>query len=195
MFLGIKLDNKLKFTDHINFIANKLSKSIGIFAKIKNKLPLNSRLNYYHCFVYPYITYNIIIWGKAYTCHIEPIITLHKRMVRLMKDADFLAHTNPLFIELNILKFDDIYKYFTSIFMFKAIKEGKFCTEHTLNTRNRDQAQPAYHRTTQGQQSLSFMGPKVWNEIPHEIRSIKNITTFKCKLKKHYISNYKLAEL
>ena len=58
MFLGIKLDNKLKFADHINFIVNKLSKSIGIFAKIKNKLPLNSRLNYYYSFVYPFITYN-----------------------------------------------------------------------------------------------------------------------------------------
>ena len=185
MFLGIKIDNKLKFTDHINFIVNKLSKSIGIFAKVKNKLPLNSRLNYYYCFVYPFITYNIIIWGKAYTSHVEPIITLHKRMVRLMKDADFLAHTNPLFIELNILKFEDIYKYFTSIFMFNAIKEGNFCTEHTLNTRNRDQAQPAYHRTTQGQQSLSYMGPKVWNELPNEIRNLKNLTTFKCKLKKH----------
>ena len=192
MFLGIKLDNKLKFADHIKFIVNKLSKSIGIFAKIKNKLPLNSRLNYYYSFVYPFITYNVIIWGKAYSSHIEPIVTLHKRMVRLMKDADFLAHTNPLFIELNILKFEDIYKYFTSIFMFKAINEGKFCTEHTLNTRNRDLAQSEYHRTTQGQQSLSFMGPKVWNEIPLEIRNIKNLATFKRKLKKHYINNYEL---
>ena len=58
--------------------------------------------------------------------------------------------------------------------MFKAINEGKFCTEHTLNTRNRDLAQSEYHRTTQGQQSLSFMGPKVWNEIPLEIRNKKS---------------------
>ena len=33
-FLGVIIDNKLKWLDHITFIKNKISKSIGIINKI-----------------------------------------------------------------------------------------------------------------------------------------------------------------
>ena len=193
-FLGLKLDDKLKFTDHIEHIVGKLSKNIGIFSKIKYKLPLKSRINYYYCFIYSYLTYNIIIWGKTYACHLEPLIVLQKRMIRLMKDAEFLSHTTPLFHELRILKFNDIYSYFTSIFMYKAIKIGLYCTEHTVNTRNRNDARPVNCNTTLRQQSLSYMGPKTWNKLPNEIRSIQKLSTFKNSLKKHFISCYEQSD-
>ena len=38
-FLGVILDEKLKYKDHINFICRKISKSIGILNKLKNLLP------------------------------------------------------------------------------------------------------------------------------------------------------------
>ena len=105
MFLGVKMDSRLNFSQHI---AN---------------LPLNARMNYYYAFIFPYLTYNVIFWGRTYTCHIQSIILLQKRVVRLMADANFFDHTDPLFSRLKFLKFDDIFIYFMSIYMFKAIKQ------------------------------------------------------------------------
>ena len=47
IFLGIRLDGKLKFSCHIQFIISKLSKSLGILHKIRDSLPIQARINYY----------------------------------------------------------------------------------------------------------------------------------------------------
>ena len=78
--------------------------------------------------------------------------------------------------------------------MYKAIKIGLYCTEHTVNTRNRNDARPVNCNTTLRQQSLSYMGPKTWNKLPNEIRSIQKLSTFKNSLKKHFISFYEQSD-
>ena len=190
MFLGVKLDCGLKFSNHISYISDKISKNIGIFSKIKDNLPLEARKSYYYSFVYPFITYNVISWGHTYSCHLEPIVLLQKRMIRYMTDSSYLAHTNELFYQLGILKFEDVYKYFTCIYMQKALKEGKYRTQHSLNTRNRNLAQSVFHRLTMGQQSLSFMGPKTWNGLPENVRCIDNLSSFKYSLKQYLLRQY-----
>ena len=39
-FLEIIIDEKLKWQEHINAVANKISKSLGVMYKIKNALPV-----------------------------------------------------------------------------------------------------------------------------------------------------------
>ena len=65
-YLGVHLDSKLNFKDHIQYINSKISKHTGILYKIRDNLPLKTRLDYYYAFIYPYLTYNIIIWGSTY---------------------------------------------------------------------------------------------------------------------------------
>ena len=190
MFLGLKLDNKLKFCDHICYINDKISKLIGIFGRIRENLPTKTRKDYYNCFIFPYISQNIIVWGGTYPTHLTPLISAHKRMIRLMAGADYLANTNILFFQLKILKLTDIYKYFLCIHIFKERLKGNYCTMHDLSTRNRDLAQPVYQRLSQCQHSISFMGPTIWNTLPQDIRSIDNLKTFKSNLKDYLLNQY-----
>jgi len=41
IYLGLLIDEKLKWTDHIEHVYNKIIKYIGIFYKIRNKLPFD----------------------------------------------------------------------------------------------------------------------------------------------------------
>ena len=50
-FLGIILDDNLKWNSHINMIAKKISKTIGIMKKIKKYLPTSALLNIYNALV------------------------------------------------------------------------------------------------------------------------------------------------
>ena len=190
MFLGVKFDNKMKFSEHTEYISRKISKSIGIFSKIKNYLPLDARLNYYYSFLYPYLSYNIIFWGKTYATHLEQLTILQKRMIRFMTDSDYLANTDPLFYQLKLLKLDDIYNYFLCIYMFRALKEGKYQVQHDRNTRNRNMALSSFRRLTPGQQSVSYMGPKTWNSLPNEIKNINKLPAFKNNLKTFLLNQY-----
>ena len=65
-FFGVIIDNKLKWLDHITFITNKLSKSIGIINKTSQFLNKKTLRNLYYTFVYPYLIYCIEIWRNAH---------------------------------------------------------------------------------------------------------------------------------
>ena len=47
------IDNKLRWSDHINYIKNRISKSIWI-NKTRNFLNKNTLRNLYYTFIYPY---------------------------------------------------------------------------------------------------------------------------------------------
>ena len=80
-FLGVIIDNKLRWSDHINYIKNKISKSIGIINKTRNFLNKNTLRNLYYTFIYPYLIYCIEIWGNTNDIHLDPLIKIHKKSI------------------------------------------------------------------------------------------------------------------
>ena len=106
-YLGIYLDNKLTFNDHIKYVNSKISRHTGILYKIRDHLPIKSRLDYYYAYIYPYLSYNVIIWGGTYPIHLQPLIIQQKRTIRTICNAGYRDHTDPLFKRLNLLKFHD----------------------------------------------------------------------------------------
>ena len=77
-FLGVIIDHKFKWNDHITYVKNKISKSIGILYKIRRFLDMNTLIQMYHSFVFPYLIYFIEIWGNASAIHLEPLIKIQK---------------------------------------------------------------------------------------------------------------------
>ena len=43
-------------------------------------------------------------------------------------------------------------------------------------------------RTTVCQQSIKFIGPKIWNTLPQEIKNCSTLVSFKNKLKIYYLT-------
>ena len=108
-FLGVSLDNKLTFGGHVNSVLSKVSKSGGLLHKIRNFLTPKARLKFYHSYIYPYLMYNVSIWGKTHAYILHALIIAQKIIVRCIAGAENPAHTNLLFKEYSILKLDDIY--------------------------------------------------------------------------------------
>ena len=61
-FLGVLIDNRLSFKNHVKYVTDRISRNSSIFYEIHDKLPFKARLNCYYGFIYPYLTYNIF-WG------------------------------------------------------------------------------------------------------------------------------------
>ena len=74
-FLEVILDDKLKWTHHISYIKNKISKDMGIILKARKVLKKKVLLQLYHSIVTPYLIYCLEIWGNAYDIHPQPLIT------------------------------------------------------------------------------------------------------------------------
>ena len=87
-YLGVIIDSKLNWIDHITYIKNKVAKGIGIIRKAQKLLNKKALLNLYHTLIFPYLIYCVEIWGCAKKTHLSPLYLLQKRIVRIITFSD-----------------------------------------------------------------------------------------------------------
>ena len=197
-FLGVIIDEHLSWKEHINTVAGKISKSIGIISKSRFFVSRKSLFMLYYALVYPYLFYGNIIWCSTYQTNLNRLKILQKRVVRIITNSKYDAHTTPLFSEYHILKLDNIHSFQLGIFMFSIenrILPNTFLSMFTKNsnfhsypTRHCNDYRPEFCRTNIKQFTVASQGPKLWNSLPLQIRSAPTLSNFKSKLKK-YISS------
>ena len=117
-FLGFLLDQHLSWKYHLNHVATKVSKPIGIISKACFFLSSKSLLSLYYTLVYSYPNYCNIAWCLTYPSKLNRILYLQKRIVRIICGAEYLAHTAPLFRTLNILDIFNSNAFFFACFMY-----------------------------------------------------------------------------
>ena len=66
-YLDIKVDNKLNFEEHINALATKISRSLGVLWKLRHTLPKSALRYLYHSMIHPHLLYGITVWGNSLT--------------------------------------------------------------------------------------------------------------------------------
>ena len=102
-YLGVILDNKLNWIEHIGYVKNKVAKGIGVICKARKFLTKKVLLTLYNTFIFPYLIYCVEIWGCAKKTHLASLYILQKRIVRTITFADKLAHTGPIFKNIEVL--------------------------------------------------------------------------------------------
>ena len=102
-YLGVIIDHKLNWIEHISYVKSKISKGIGIMYKARQFLTKKTLLMLYHAYIYPYMTYCIEVWGCASQTQLNCLFLLQKKIIRIMNFSHYLAHTNPLFLSMEVL--------------------------------------------------------------------------------------------
>lgn len=190
-FLGVRIDENLKFHIHINHICKKISKTVGILYRIRTYVTESILIQLYYSLVYPYLIYCNEIWGGAADVHLEKLLLLQKRIVRIITGEQYLAHTAPLFHRTGILKIKDLHTYLLAIRSYKEYSVHNIRQpDHSYQTRNRNNAIPQFQRLTLAQNSIYFAGPVVWNSLPAAIRTIESIRNFKRSVKEWLLEGY-----
>ena len=104
-FLGIILDTALSWKYHINMIAIKISKVIGILHKLKYIFPKNILLTIYKSLILPHLNYGLLLWGV----HLQDISVLQKKAIRVVTNNTYKSHTEPIFKEYGLLNVNDMF--------------------------------------------------------------------------------------
>ena len=132
-YLGVLLDEHLNWRHQINNVSKKISRGIGILAKLKNCMENKLLISIYYSLVYSHLNYGIQAWGSASSTDLEKILTLQKKAVRIMSGVQYfqiygqppgpLPSSEPLFNNLKILKIDDIYKLNIANFVYATLNK------------------------------------------------------------------------
>ena len=197
-FLGVVIDEKLTFSEHILNIKGKLSKSVGIFYKL-SFLPCEVLKTLYYCLIYPYLLYCILIWGSASRSTLNLLYMKQKKVVRIVNHSEYTDSSSPIFKCLNLLKLEDIFNLYCLDFIFSTLNNGKceyfinkiisYQVNHGYNTRNDNFRLPSV-AIDRFRQDIVYKGLKLWNDLPNCMRDIKSKHILKRSLKQKFIDSY-----
>ena len=81
-FLGVLIDEKLSWSQHIAAIKSKMSRYIGILYKLKNTLPLRPHILIFNSLIQSHINCCSVVWGSSMKNKIEALFTAQKKAIR-----------------------------------------------------------------------------------------------------------------
>ena len=112
------ITNKSKGKLHCEFDLD--GKIIGIMYKARQFLTKKALLTcmLYHAYIFPYMTYCIEVWGCASQTQLNCLFLLQKKIIRIMNFSHYLAHTNPLFLTMEVLPLRKIFFYKVGLIMY-----------------------------------------------------------------------------
>jgi len=140
-FLGVLIDEKLKWKSHIAYVRNKICRNIAVMSKVKFMLNCKAMRILYCSFILPYLMYCLEIWGNSYFTNLAPLFILQKRALRIIhgvapREHTTREHTRGLFLESGLLKLKDLVSLQTLLVVHKAKRCLLPCGLQTLFTLN-----------------------------------------------------------
>lgn len=183
-YLGVLIDEDLKFKSHINKVSSLISRNLGIISRAKYLLNRKLLILLYNSLVLPYLNYCLIIWGANYESSLRSIITVQKRAIRLIAGVGRIAHTSPLFREMRLLKLNDLLNMQLLLVMhdclfgrLPVVISSKFSLHEQIRPSRKVQhfseavtassgcVVPNYHLHNYRLHSPFCRAPKTWNQI------------------------------
>ena len=99
----------------------KIAKGIGILLKARNCFKNETLLSLYHTFVCPYLSHCIHVWGRAYDTHLNDLIVLQNKIIRIINGVPPRTNVKRLYVTMGILSLKCIYNYAIGIFVYKYV--------------------------------------------------------------------------
>ena len=188
--LGIELDYKLNFKNHVVNICTKTSKQLNALKRNRRLLNKDCKTIIHKTFISSNFNYSPIAWMFTSKYSINMLERLNKRSLRFVTNdmiseyADLCEGEGCLNIHRQLIKS-------VAIIMYKVKNEiapSYVCELFTPKTsnyslRNSDGYDlPKFNTITFGRKSLRYYGPKLWNSIPIEPKQCNTLPTFKSSL-------------
>ena len=118
-YLGLKLDENLSFTPHLNDLSLKLSRAVGMLSKVRHFVNYETLLNIYHAIFNSHIRYGCQVWGLSSHCSLKKITSLQNRALRTIHFQTFFANADILYYVSKIIKLTDQIKILNCILVWE----------------------------------------------------------------------------
>ena len=104
--LGVMYDEQLTFRYHIDKVHAKVQSSLASLMRCKHSLPYKMKLMLFNALIMSHINYASIIWGAPQP-YLKKLEVAVKRGIRVVCNAKYNEHTEPLFFKTGVLNLYD----------------------------------------------------------------------------------------
>ena len=122
-YLGVILDENVTWTEQIEYLSSKLSRSAGIFSKLRYYLKKDVLIRVYHALFNSHLQYGILCWGSTYESNLNRLQVLQNRAIRNISRAPRFYRLANYYLNYRILKVHDCMTWkFLNLFTATAMK-------------------------------------------------------------------------
>ena len=202
-FLGLWVDDTLKFSSHIAKLKAKVNIGIYHLTRAKDNSSLRVRVSIYRSLIESNLRFACTCYGSAPRASIEELLILQKKAVRHVLKTYYLAHADPLFLKLGILKIEDLILLERALIIhnFRSRSLPSSFTRDYFEFVNPDELDRRSDPLCLKMPSIDInfnhlkrnpyiMTIEAWNSVPYSIKIIPNKITFKATLTSHLLSQY-----
>jgi len=189
--LGIELDNRLSFTQHVTTICKKAARQVNALYRISKDLDYDSKLKIYESFIMSNFIYCSAAYNNFNATNDRKIEKLNKRALRLVCNdytcaySELLARTGKfmLYVYRRFHIIEHVYKTLNSLalpiephFFEKVTATYNLCSDNELKLNN-------FNTITYGFKSVACQGPILWNNLPNHAKNMTDFQSFKTTIR------------
>ena len=188
--LGITIDSKLSFDEHVRLLCKKATQKLHALARVARYMNLPQRRMIMKAFVNSQFGYCPLVWMSHSRQLNNRINKIQERALRIVYE-DSASTFEDLLNKDGCVTIHDRNIQLLATELFKVIngsspeimkeifplkKENLYCSKFPFITRN-------INTVSHGTQSLGYLGPKIWSIIPDSLKNSTSINEFKIKVK------------
>lgn len=185
-FLGVCLDPGLTFETHLDYVTNRLAKSIFLLRNLKSLVPMEALMQAFHGVFQSVLCYAILAWGHS--CHSERVFRLQRRAVRVIGGIGYREDVRHKFIELKIMTVPSRYVYECLIYAYKNYDSFDKTKNYNCSVRTQNNFRMQFLRLSRSRIATNYYCLKFFNKVPDTIK-LKPFPNFKNEIKQILTSN------
>ena len=188
--LGVKIDSKLSFENHVSSLCKKASQKLHALARVVNFMDLAKRKSLMKAFITSQFNYCPLIWMFHSRQLNNRINKIQERALRLV-------------YKVNKLTFDDLSKLDNSVTIHQRNLQILATEIFKVNNSLAPEIMTEVFEIKENKSLLIMVFNQIWNIVPQNIRESNSLNEFKslikfwkpdtrpCRLCKNYILNLK----
>ena len=102
-YLGLLVDEKFSWENHVSEVCWKLSQMAGIILKVRSLLTKEAMMLVYHSLVTSKLRYGLICWATASKTLLDRINVAHNTIITYLTFSKRCSRMWPLYCQLKVL--------------------------------------------------------------------------------------------
>ncbi len=187
-YLGIIIDNKLRFGSHIKYLSKKFKKNLGFYFRNKSCFPFKVRKKLVSATFLPILDYGDVVYQHAPSYLLSSLDALYHGALRFITDSKFTTHHCELYEKVAWPPLRIRRKMHWHLLIYKAILgpmpnylccfiQRTLSGNHSLRSQSNYNLCVSFVRTELGKTSFKYAAASDWNLLQKQMK-LQNLVSY-----------------
>ena len=194
-YLGLVVDSRLNFYEHIEYIKKKVAKRIGAMYRSKNLLPIKYRKTFANALMLPQFDYLDIIWSRTSKTKLNELDVIYKKVAKIALNVDMKESSMEVYKQMKWLPLHLRRQLHLSTYVYRIVNQT--CPKQFIDkfsyisggTRDGENCN-LYIPKSRTHKEFFYNGAQSWNILPQKLRHSES-----CKIFSKYYKNLLLVSI